>query len=162
MRRPFHFSLLNNSFYWVGGQFWGAKEIILNNNLYFLILFFKIERDFVCNFWWYLHIPLDGVLSRTSSSWSWVCGSLPRRTCWSWCSSGRREPRGVPPRGSGGHPHGPGVMSFFHSWSTSFVAFYWLLYSSYLCREPLLGAFLSHRAHNAGQFQGGSGRPENK
>ena len=161
MRRPFHFSLLNNSFYWVGGQFWGAKEIMLNNNLYFLT-FFKLNEIFVCNFWWYLHIPLDGVLSRTSSSWSWVCGSLPRRTCWSWCSSGRREPRGVPPRGSGGHPHGPGVMSFFHSWSTSFVAFYWLLYSSYLCREPLLGAFLSHRAHNAGQFQGGSGRPENK
>ena len=59
---PFHFSLLNNSLYWAGGQFWGAKEIILNNNLYFLT-FFLIERNFRLQFLMILTYP---------SGWSFI------------------------------------------------------------------------------------------
>ena len=62
MRRLFHFSLLNNSLYWAGGQFWGAKEIILNNNLYFLT-FFLIERNFRLQFLMILTYP---------SGWSFI------------------------------------------------------------------------------------------
>ena len=55
----------------------------------------------------YLHSPRGVAWLGTSCAWSWVCEPLPKKMCWSLCSSGKPGHPCVPLPGAREHPHGP-------------------------------------------------------